>query len=79
MMTPKQIQDAIESQMPGCTCNVFSDDLVHYEAHVIYAGFVGKSRIQQHRMVYAALGDAMAHAVHALQLTTEIPKEEASS
>ncbi|HVW29404.1 MAG TPA: BolA family transcriptional regulator [Polyangiaceae bacterium] len=42
----------------------------HYQARIVSDAFQGKSRIQQHRMVYAALGDAMGGAVHALALQT---------
>jgi stress-induced morphogen len=40
----------------------------------VSASFAGKTRIQQHQMVYAALGDAMAGPIHALQLRTAAPK-----
>jgi stress-induced morphogen len=42
----------------------------HLEAVVVAAQFAGKSRIDQHKMVYAALGDWMAGPIHALALTT---------
>jgi stress-induced morphogen len=45
----------------------------HYEATVISPGFVGKTRIQQHQMVYAALGGRMGGELHALKLTTMAP------
>ncbi|MBK7582847.1 MAG: BolA family transcriptional regulator [Myxococcales bacterium] len=46
----------------------------HYDARVVSGAFVGRSRIEQHRMVYAALGDAMQGAVHALALKTYTPE-----
>ena len=46
----------------------------HYAAHVEAASFAGKSRIAQHKAVYAALGGRMGGVLHALQLTTAIPK-----
>lgn len=45
----------------------------HYAAHVVSAAFAGKSRVAQHKLVYAALGDRMGGALHALQLTTAVP------
>ena len=42
----------------------------HYAATVISAAFAGKSKIQQHQMVYGALGGRMGGALHALKLTT---------
>jgi stress-induced morphogen len=42
----------------------------HLEATVVSARFAGVSRIEQHRMVYAALGEWMAGPIHALALTT---------
>jgi len=46
----------------------------HYGARVTSAAFVGKSRIQQHQMVYAALQGQMGGALHALALETAVPK-----
>ena len=54
------------------------DDLAgdgdHYAANVISATFKGKSRIQQHQMVYAALQGRMGGELHALALQTSIPE-----
>jgi stress-induced morphogen len=44
----------------------------HYKAHVRSAAFKGKSRVQQHQMVYAALKGRMGGELHALALTTEV-------
>jgi stress-induced morphogen len=46
----------------------------HYGARVTSAAFVGKSRIQQHQMVYDALQGHMGGALHALALETVTPK-----
>jgi stress-induced morphogen len=50
----------------------------HFQAVVIAEAFAGKSRIEQHKMVYAALGDLMTGAIHALALTTRVPGSEAA-
>ena len=46
----------------------------HWEALIVSAAFSGKSRIQQHQMVYAALGELMAGPIHALALKTYTPE-----
>jgi stress-induced morphogen len=46
----------------------------HWEAVIVSKAFSGKSRIQQHQMVYAALGELMAGPVHALALKTYSPE-----
>ena len=47
----------------------------HYGARVTSAAFVGKSRIQQHQMVYEALQGQMGGALHALALETAVPND----
>lgn len=46
----------------------------HWEALVVSAAFTGKTPIEQHQMVYAALGELMAGPVHALALKTYSPE-----
>jgi stress-induced morphogen len=45
----------------------------HFQAVVVTRAFDGKSRVEQHQMVYAALGELMNGPIHALALTTRIP------
>ena len=47
----------------------------HYAAHITSAAFRGKSRVQQHQMVYNALQGKMGTELHALALQTSIPQE----
>jgi stress-induced morphogen len=47
----------------------------HYAAHVVSPAFKGKSRLQQHQMVYQALGGNMGNALHALALQTAAPQD----
>jgi stress-induced morphogen len=47
----------------------------HYSATVVSAAFKGKSRVQQHQLVYGALKGQMGGALHALALQTSVPKE----
>jgi len=74
---PEEVVAMIRQSMPDADVqvNVYSGD-DHFEMQVISAGFAGKSRIKQHQMVYAALGDQMKQAIHALALKTSIPKEK---
>lgn len=46
----------------------------HYAAYVSSPAFIGKSRVAQHQMVYAALKDKMDEELHALALQTSLPK-----
>jgi stress-induced morphogen len=47
----------------------------HYAAYVSSPSFQGKSRVQQHQMVYAALQGSMASALHALAIQTSVPDD----
>ena len=69
-MTKEDIQKLIEAGLPGATARVFGDDGRHFEAEVVFDGFASKAVIQQHRMVYATLGDKVGREIHALQLKT---------
>jgi stress-induced morphogen len=74
MATPEELKQRIETAIPGATADVTSADNVHFQAHVTAAAFEGISRVQQHRMVYAAFAPGeLGGDVHALQLKTEVP------
>jgi stress-induced morphogen len=79
-MQPEEIERLIKSGLPGA--EVLIEDLAgdgdHYAAMVVSEAFRGKSRVQQHQMVYAALGSHMGGALHALALTTKVPDTQAS-
>lgn len=49
----------------------------HFNVTVVSAAFAGKSLIERHRMVYAALGDAMEREIHALSITARASDEPA--
>ena len=53
------------------------EDGVHFEASIVSDAFEGKSTLHRHRMVYATLGKAMGHEIHALSLDTRTPGESA--
>jgi stress-induced morphogen len=79
-MQPEEIESLIKAGLPGA--EVLIEDLAgdgdHYAAMVVSEAFRGKSRVQQHQMVYAALGSHMGGALHALALTTKVPDTPAS-
>jgi stress-induced morphogen len=79
VITIDEVQSKIESALPGARVRVgtFSGH-DHFEAIVEAPQFVGKSRIEQHRMVYDALDGLIGGAMHALALKTS-PLDEAES
>lgn len=76
MVTPEQLQGWIETGFDGANVTVEGDGH-HFEAVIIAHEFEGKSRIQRHQLVYAALGDKMKSEVHALSMKTLTPAESA--
>jgi acid stress-induced BolA-like protein IbaG/YrbA len=74
MVTPSDIKNWIEEGLVGAKSTV-SGDGHHFEAVVVYAGFQGKTKLQQHRIVYDALGDKMKQAIHALSMKTFTPDQ----
>jgi len=68
---PEQLAELVRQHIPDAQIEVglFSGN-DHFEMTVTSASFNGKSRVAQHKMVYAALGDHMRQRVHALALTT---------
>ncbi|MGH6901818.1 MAG: BolA family protein [Geminicoccaceae bacterium] len=75
-MTAQEIETLIRNGLPGAEITVedLAGDGNHYRAHVVSSAFRGKSRVQQHQMVYQALGGRMGGALHALALTTAAPE-----
>jgi acid stress-induced BolA-like protein IbaG/YrbA len=74
MVSPEDIKGWIEAGMPDSSVSCEGDGH-HFEATIVCPEFAGKSRIQQHQMVYAVLGDKMAAAIHALSMKTLTPEE----
>jgi acid stress-induced BolA-like protein IbaG/YrbA len=77
-MRPDQIRDLIQVALPDARVLVNGDDGVHFEAEVVSSAFAGLRPLQRHRLVYAALGDLMGGAIHALSLRTLTPEEHVS-
>lgn len=76
-MDADTIARMIEAGLPGAQARVQGEDGVHFEATVVCAAFAGKLPLARHRMVYAALGELMGGAIHALSLKTLTPDEAA--
>jgi acid stress-induced BolA-like protein IbaG/YrbA len=72
-MTADQLRITI---MNGLSCEhveVLGDDGQHFDAVVVSLNFTGKSMVQQHQLVYMALGDRMRAEIHALSMRTFTP------
>jgi stress-induced morphogen len=74
-MAAEDIERLIKERFPDASVSI--DDLAgdgdHYAATVISEAFRGKTRVQQHQMVYDALKGSMGGALHALALKTAAP------
>ena len=70
-----EIERLIKQGIPDAKVEItdLADDNNHYAAVVISTEFAGKSKLQQHQLVYKALGEIMGGALHALQLQTFAP------
>ena len=74
-MDAKEIERLIKAGIPDAVVTIrdLAGDGDHYAATVIAASFRGKSRVQQHQLVYAALKAEMGGKLHALALQTGVP------
>jgi stress-induced morphogen len=74
-MSASEIESMILAALPNARVEItdLRGDGDHYAARVVAKEFRGKSRPQQHRMVYDALGGRMGGVLHALQLSTASP------
>ena len=77
MFAAEKIKELIEAALPDCTAIVRDDmnDGEHFAAEVVSSAFRGAMRVQQHRLVYGALGSHMDQDIHALQLKTYTPEQ----
>jgi stress-induced morphogen len=76
-MDAAEIERLIRTGIPDAQVSIqdLRGDGDHYAAHVVSASFRGKSRVQQHQMVYQALGGRMGGVLHALALQTAAPED----
>jgi acid stress-induced BolA-like protein IbaG/YrbA len=77
MVTPDSVKNGIAAGL-ACEHLEVSGDGQHFQALIVCAAFAGKSRVQRHQLVYAALGDRMRAEIHALSMQTLTPEEFAS-
>ncbi len=75
-MAAGEIEALIRSALPDATVTVedLAGDGDHYAATVVSESFRGRSRVQQHQLIYAALRGRMGGELHALALQTSAPK-----
>ena len=76
-MSAGEIEQMVKDAMPDAEVRI--DDLRgdgdHYAAFISSSAFKGKTRVQQHQMVYAALRGRMGNELHALALQTSAPED----
>ena len=75
MPSAEDIRQRIESSIPGASAEVedYTGGGDHFRARVTAAAFAGRSRIEQHRLVYDIFGTEIGGPIHALSLKTQTP------
>ena len=75
-MDAAEIERLIKAALPDAQVRIedLAGDGDHYAAHIVSAAFKGKSRVQQHQLVYKALQGRMGGELHALALQTAAPE-----
>ena len=76
-MSAREIEQLIKEALPDASVEIqdLAGDGDHYAAVVVSKAFEGKSRVQQHQMVYEALRGRMGGELHALALQTSAPED----
>ena len=77
MVTPEDIKGWIEQGISDCRVEINGDGQ-HFYAVIVSPEFAGQNRVQQHQLVYKALGDRMKAEIHALSMQTMTPEEYAA-
>jgi acid stress-induced BolA-like protein IbaG/YrbA len=78
MVTPDSIRQSLLAGLP-CEHVEVKGDGQHFEAIIVSNAFAGLSRVRQHQLVYAALGDRMRVEIHALSMQTLTPEQWAGT
>ena len=76
MIEPEALKQRLQAAFPGAERIELEDTTGtkdHFKAVIVAKEFVGKNRVEQHQLVYRALGELMAGPVHALALETRAP------
>jgi stress-induced morphogen len=73
-MNAKQIEDRLLANFPDAKLKItdYTGGGDHWQVNIQSNAFQNKTLIEQHQLVYAALGEWMKHEIHALALTTEV-------
>lgn len=76
-MDPREIETLIKAKFPDARVEIrdLAGDGDHFAATIVTSAFKGKTRVVQHKMVYEALEGRMGGVLHALALTTSVPKD----
>ena len=74
-MQNEEITALIVAGIPGASVTVSGDDGTHFETLIISEKFKGRTMVQQHQMVYQALGQKMGKDIHALSIQTFTPED----
>lgn len=75
MLSAKQLESYITQHLSCDFIEVRGDDGTHFEAIIVSPAFEGKSMVQQHQLVYGALGERMKQEIHALSMKTYTPQK----
>ncbi len=73
-MTKDELLETLSNGLPGSEIQIedLAGDGDHYAATIKSKRFIGLNKIQQHKLVYDALGEKMGYTLHALSIKTEI-------
>jgi acid stress-induced BolA-like protein IbaG/YrbA len=77
MVEASSIEESIRAGL-ACTHLEVRGDGAHFEAVIVSPAFAGLSRVRQHQLVFAALGERMREEIHALSMRTYSPEEWAA-
>jgi len=74
MLTAAEVENYITQGLACDYVKVLGNDGQHFEAVIVSPQFSGKNMVQQHQLVYQALGDRMREEIHALSMRTFTPE-----
>ncbi|OIQ86634.1 transcriptional regulator BolA [mine drainage metagenome] len=79
MLSAAEIRNFIMQGLPCEHVAVQGEDGQHFDAVIVSTQFAGKSKVQQHQLVYRALGERMKSEIHALSMRTFTPEAWANT
>jgi acid stress-induced BolA-like protein IbaG/YrbA len=75
LLSAQQLEAYITQNLACEYIKVLGDDGTHFESVIVSNAFIGKSLVQQHQLVYTALGARMRSEIHALSMKTYTPEQ----